>query len=77
MAISDLYFADDIALLSEQIKQAQEMRERVERAVVEIGMHINTKKTKVMAYNQGQAVNITARDGPKLEQVHDLQYFGV
>ena len=58
--------ADDIALLSEQIEQAQEMLERVERAAVEIGLHMNAKKTKTMAYNQENDVNITARDGTKL-----------
>ena len=76
VAVTDLDFADDIALLSEQIEQAQEMLERVEKAAVEIGLHMNAKKTKTMAYNQEKDINITARDGSKLEQVHDFQYLG-
>ncbi len=58
------------------VKQAQEMLERVKRAAVEIGLHMNVKKTKTMAYNQEKDTKITARDGSKLEQVHDFQYLG-
>ncbi len=76
MTITDLDLADYIALLSEQIKQGQEMLEMVERASVEIGLHMNAKKTKTMAYNHGKDINIIARYGSKLEQVHDFQYLG-
>ena len=62
--------------MSEQIEQAQEMLKRVERAAMEIGLHMNTKKTKTMTYNQGKDTNITAGDGSKLEQVHEFQYLG-
>ena len=42
---------------------------------MEIGLHMkNAKQTKTMAYNQGKDINITARDGFKLEQVNDFQY---
>ncbi len=76
MAITDLDFTDDVPLLSEQIKQAYELLERVRKAAVEIGLHMNAKKTKTMAYNQGKYINITARDGSKLKQVDDFQYLG-
>ena len=49
--ITDLDFADDIALLSEQTTQAQEMLTRVEQASSEVGLRANGKKTKVLAYN--------------------------
>ena len=35
---------------------------------------MNAKKTKNMVYNQEEDIDITARDGSKLEQVHDFQY---
>ena len=76
MAVTDLDFVDDIDLMSEQIEQAKEMLEWVKSAAVEIGLHIHAKKTKTMAYNQEKEMNITARDGSKLEQVHDFRYLG-
>ena len=42
-AVTDLDFADDVALLSGQIK-AQGMLEREERAVRESGQHMNAKR---------------------------------
>ena len=38
------------------------MLEMVERAAVEISLHVNAKKTKIIAYNQGKDITITARD---------------
>jgi hypothetical protein len=43
-------FADDIALLSEQIKQAQVLLTNVETSAAQIGLEMNAKKT--MAFNQ-------------------------
>ena len=74
--LTDLDFADDIALLSEQIEQAQQLLNRVEGASMEIGLHMNVKKTKVMAYNQTTEASITATDGEVLEVVQDFKYLG-
>ena len=51
--ITNLDFADDIALLSEQTTQAQVMLTRVEQASSEVGLRANDKKTKVLGYNTG------------------------
>ena len=51
----DLDFADNIALLSEEIKQARELLLRVER-VGEVGPMANPKKTKIMTFNQSVQV---------------------
>ena len=47
--ITDIDFADDIVLLSDQIKQAQELLNRVEKECKNVGLGINAKKTKLMA----------------------------
>jgi hypothetical protein len=73
--ITDLDFADDIALISEQINQAQTMLERVESAAAEVGIIANPKKTKVMVYNTPDQVEITS-DGTVLEVVNELSYLG-
>ena len=74
--ITDLDFADDIALLSEQTTQAQEMLTRVEQASSEVGLRANGKKTKVLTYNTGREINLKTTDGTTLEVVDDLKYLG-
>ena len=48
--ITDVDFADDIALISEDIDMANEFLLRVESAAASVGLHINEGKTKVMQY---------------------------
>ena len=49
--LADLDFADDIALLSDEIEQAQELLLRVENECKKVGLGLNAKKTKCLAYN--------------------------
>ena len=70
--ITDIDFADDIALISEQVQQAQTMLERVESAAATIGLLANPKKTKVMAFNCPNQVNIRTSDGSVLEVVSEF-----
>ena len=63
--MTDFDFADDIALLSEELHQAQDLIQRVETSVAKVGLTMNAKKTKFMAYNQTSAVEIRTNDGTK------------
>ena len=56
--ITDLDFVDDIALLSDQIKQAQELLNRVKKECHKVGLGINAKKTKFMAYNTEEELEL-------------------
>ena len=47
-ALTYLDFADDIALLSNTKSQAKELLLRIETACTKIGLHLNTKNTKVI-----------------------------
>jgi len=76
VAISDLDFADDIALLSEEITQAQQLLLRVEQESAKVGLQLNDKKTKVMAFNQEAPVDLNTRKGEKLEVVTNFKYLG-
>ena len=49
--LDDLDFADDIALLSHSHQQMQEKLIQVERRAAETGLHINSKKTKILKSN--------------------------
>ena len=76
ISISDLDFADDIALLSQNAEQAQQLLTQLEVEAAKVGLHLNGKKTKVMTYNQPGPVNITTRNGDSLEIVENFKYLG-
>ena len=50
IVLTDLDFADDIALVSEFFVQAQIMLERVETSTAKVGLNLNSDKTEVMLY---------------------------
>ena len=73
--ITDVDFADDIALLSEEIRSAPELLHRVESAAANIGLFINVGKTKVMTLNLGdQAGDLQSRSGVAIKNVKDFIY---
>ena len=72
--ITDLDFADNIALLSNTASQAQEFLDKVEHATLRVGLHLNAKKTQLMAFNQPHDVQIKTQDGNKLNEVKDIKY---
>ena len=74
--LTDLDFADDIVLLSEQIHQAQNLLNNVEVQCGKIGLKINAKKTKSMVFNHQLPVTLHTLDGSKLEIVQDFKYLG-
>ena len=69
-------FADDIELVSEGIKEAQEMLTRIEKSAKRVRLSMNTGKTKYMSYNNIQQFEIKAIDGSNLKKVEDFKYIG-
>ena len=74
--LTDLDFADDIALLSNTSAQAQELLRKVEHAASCVGLHMNAKKTQFMTFNQPGRVSIQTMDGSSLKKVDDFKYLG-
>ena len=74
--LADLDFTDDIALLSEEIWQAQELLKRIETESLSIGLKYNAKKTKCQVYNQPEPVQVATLDGNILEVMNDFRYVG-
>ena len=60
-------FADDIALVSYGIKEAEEMLRRVEISAKSIGISMDTGKIKYMSYNNNQQFDINTIDGTDLK----------
>ena len=73
--ITNLDFVDDIALLSDQTKQAHELLNRVEKELKKIAVDFNTKKTKFMAYNLEEELELKLFDGTKLKELNDIPRF--
>ena len=75
--ITDLCFADDIALLANEIEQAQELITGVENEGAKIGLSINAKKTQAITYNQeDNTVEIKAINGDIIKKVENYKYLG-
>ena len=75
-AITDLDFADDIALLSNDLEQAQRLLSNVEEECKRVGLHLNASKTKVLSCNTLSQNPLATSNGNILEQVHDFKYLG-
>ena len=76
VVLMDLDFIDDIALLSGEIWQAQELLKKVETESLSIGLKANVKKTKCQVYNKPEHVQIVTLDGTILEVINDFKYLG-
>ena len=74
--VTYMYIADDIALYSDGIKEAEEMLRRVELSAKCTGLSINTGKRKYVSYNNNQQFDIKTIDGTYLKRVEDFKYLG-
>ena len=68
--ITDVDYADDLALLANTPNQAETLLHSLEWAAPGIGLHVNAHKTEYMCYNQ--TGNITTLDGASLRLVDNL-----
>ena len=76
IAITDLNFADDIALLSEEIQKAQELLTHVENEAAKIGLCLNNEKTEVMVYNIPTPSPLKTIGDNAIKIVDNFKYLG-
>lgn len=74
--ITDLDFADDICLLSDNMQQAQQLLTLVETECNKVGLHLNSRKTEVMTYNIKDSLHLKVASGAELKNVEDFKYLG-
>ena len=72
--ITDINYADDIAILANTPNQAETLLHSLEWAATGIGLHVNAHKTEYMCYNQ--TGDITTLDGTPLKLVDKFIYLG-
>ena len=75
VVITDTHYADDIALLSDSIEQAELLLHQVENAAKLISLHINEMKTDYMIFNQDSG-EMKSLGNNKLKCVDDFIYLG-
>ena len=75
MVLTDLDYADDISLLSDNVEQAQELLHRVELECAKVGLRLNAKKTEVLTYNVSpEHQPLITAGGTVLKEVEDFKY---
>ena len=72
--ITDIDYADDIALQTNTHTPAESLQHSLERATGGIGLHVNADKTKYMCFNQRGNIS-TLNDSP-LNRVDKFNYLG-
>ena len=77
--ITNLRYADDAALLSDNITKMKRILHIVDKAGQDAGLHLKAKKTKVMHISGGNQQVYTPDvtvNGAKLENVEHFKYLG-
>lgn len=75
--INNLRFADDTAIMAESAEDLQTLLEGVSRECEEVGLAINTQKTKMMVISKNPNINpILTVNGNRIEQVQKYKYLG-
>ena len=74
--ITDADFADDIALLSDSLENAQVLLSSLESAANCTGLYLNEKKTECMPINIQDGFQIRTNSNKILKRVDDYRYLG-
>ena len=74
-AITDVDYADDIALLANAPAQAETRLHRLERTAAGIGLHVDAHQTEYMCFNQ--TCDISTLNGSSLKLVDKFTYLGI
>lgn len=73
--ICDTDFADDLALTSDTLEQAQLFLLKVESIAAQIGLYLNEDKTEYMSLNSPESQILTLK-GKNIKEVNDFLYLG-
>ena len=72
--ITDLDFADDIALVTEKMKQAQYFLHHVQHNAAKTGLHLNAGKTEFMSFNQEQETALKSNNKENIKKADNFKY---
>ena len=72
--ISEADHADDIAVLTDYLKDAAKVLHNIEQLTQVIGLYVNSEKTEYMCLNQDASAGIKSLNGGKVKKVDDFKY---
>ena len=73
--ITNTDFADDLALISNTLEEAQILLLRLQTTAEAVGLHIKYKKMEYVFYNQTES-NFATQQGNRLNLVDNIKYLG-
>ena len=76
LTITDLDFADDIALICQEIEKAESLLHRIENETNKLGLYLNSKKTEAQIFNFENPPTIKAKDGSTIKETKNFKYLG-
>ncbi|CAM1316814.1 Uncharacterised protein r2_g2583 [Pycnogonum litorale] len=74
--MTDVDYADDLAVLADVLKDATFLLHSIERTSKEIGLYLNADKTEFLCLNQDASEGMKSLNGDKIKQVEDFRYLG-
>ena len=74
--ITDADYADDLAVLTDNVKDATTLLHNIEKVAREIGLYVNAGKTEFMSINQDSSEGMKSLNGEKVKKVKDFKYLG-
>ena len=76
--ITDTDYADDLAITSDNVEDANIMLHKIEEDAAEIGLGVifNADKTEYISLNQKNMTCIKSLKGKIIKQVNDFKYLG-
>lgn len=72
--VNDLEVADDIALVTDQMEEAQNFLHYVQHNAAKIGLHQNADKTELMSFNQEQEKVLKSINYENIQRVDNFKY---
>ena len=74
ITITDVDYADDLAIITDNIKDAETLLQQIEKSAKQIGLYTNEKKTEFIKYNQNGMIK--SGNGHDIKSVNDFKYLG-
>ena len=73
--VTDLDLADDLALISETIQNAEDLLHSLETAASQVGLYCNEGKTKFLSFS-GNNASLKSLNNVNIKRVCDFKYLG-
>ena len=74
--VTDVDYADDLAIISDYLTDGTILLHQLEQAASEIGLCINAKKTEFICYNQHHSGSIKLLNNDNIKAVEEFTYLG-